>query len=148
MLFFDAGNDLSQYYARIGDATFKLVHNLNFEEPVRSLSNKMYALQVSRESQSHELFAPHYMNAFLISFNQGAPFEIVFDMKDIEKGTVMDSHTVYEKNGRVIIKSTSQDNRKIYTAIQGDKLLYEVKENTQLFTMNLMSRRVAVAVVL
>lgn len=151
ILFFDAKKDHTQFYARVDGATVKLLHDINFEGKIRGISNKVHSLAISRDLHDHCFFVPHYMNAILMTFTQDSPFEFVFDLKDIDKQHVfdkhsLDKHSVYEKDGRVIVKSSSQDGHQLYTAIQGSKLFYEVRKNTALFTMDVMSRKVSVAV--
>jgi len=136
ILFFDAKKDQTQFYARVDGATVKLLHDINFEGKIRGISNKVHSLAISRDLHDHSFFIPHYMNAILMTSTQDTPFEFIFDMKDIDKQDVLDKYSVYEKDGRVIVKSSSQDGHQLYTAIQGNKL----------FTMGVMSRKVSVAV--
>lgn len=144
MLFFDAKKDLTQYYARVNDSTLKVIHDINFESPVTALNHKFHSLAVSRKENTNELFVPHYMNALLLKLNERVPVEIVFDLKDIKQKRCMD-HNVYEKQGRVVIRSTSGGSS-LYTAIQGDRLFYESRKQGKMLCLNIMSPRIALAV--
>jgi hypothetical protein len=146
MLFFDAGKDQAQYYARLNSSTIRIIQDMNFESAVVGLNNRFHSLEIEREDQEHELFVPHYMNAVMLKSKKGMPMELVFNLHDIEKKKSIAIDSIYEKQGRVIVSSSTPDNEPLFIALQGENLFYDHRSDKGSTSMDVVSPRVALAV--
>lgn len=146
LMFFDAKKDRTQLYFRIGDTTLKIIDDIHAEGSIEEVGNRLQSLSVSRGEPKTEFFIPHYMNSLVITSEQGMPVNITFDVKGIDDRTRFGNHETYEKEGRLVVRSSSRKGRAVYTAIQGSKLLCEAKTKKSALTINLMSPKTVLAV--
>jgi hypothetical protein len=148
MLYFDARKDKTQYYTNIKGKTVKVLHDINASGNVVGVSHKLHSIAITRKEDEHELFVPHYLNGLVIKSNAQNPLQLVLELKHV-KDSDKKEHSVEQKQGRVIIRSTSEAGE-IYTAIQGDNLAYEhSKENTEgnsRILLDILSTKMSLAV--
>ncbi|MBW2972567.1 hypothetical protein KY359_06025 [Candidatus Woesearchaeota archaeon] len=150
MLFFDAKNDTTQYYARIAGNTIKVINDINIEGSIIGVANLFHSLEIEREQHRHELFAPYYTNGMIIRSRTEGPLQVVMGAKDLATSSESSQHSVSERGGRVIIRSahpSSQEGSYIYTAVQGEELRYDhdIKSGSKVFNLGLFSPRIAIA---
>lgn len=146
MLYFDAAKDQAQYFAQVGGRLVKVFHDIHLDGEVVSVGNKFHSLDVSKKESNHTLFVPYYMNGLLMTLDRQNPVELVVEHAEADASRGND-HSVYEADGRVLIKSTTPDGRSVFTAIQGDRLTYDhnLKPGKERFSVHVLSQMIAVA---
>ncbi len=151
LLYFDAKNDCTKYYARINGSTFKILDDINIDGKLTCVNNKFHSIEMIRDEHGHEIFIPYYMNAFTLTSKMEAPVQLILNPKDVQKGTVSKSNTVYEKQGRIVIKSQIpgmiSDNF-LYIVFQGDDIKYDSKQGAEpgQVEIEIMAPRVTISV--
>jgi len=143
LLFFDSSVNLTQYYARVGNRTIKFIDSLSADGEVKTIRNRFYSLDILRDQYEQEIFVPQFTNSLMIKSNKEFPLRISISPKDIHTKDEFSRHSVYDKQGRIIIASTGRTGV-IYTAIQGTDLKYSYTGKSAL-SFELLSPKIAIA---
>ncbi|HII71485.1 TPA: hypothetical protein HA265_01895 [Candidatus Woesearchaeota archaeon] len=143
MFFFDVNKDRMQYFASIAGKPFKIIHDIDVDSGVKEVHNQFHSLRVKRESHEHEFFAPFFMNALVIKSGKDSPYTIHFEPKHLASDSRL-THTHYVKEGRVLLKSESDDHS-VYIVLQGDNLKYDCKKSGDRHSLGILADKLVIA---